>query len=347
MPVTSFFRAGKPIDINGLCELAGLPVPQADSSMAFGAVAALGNARAGDITYLASPRNREHAAGLNGVAIFCTLAMSYAVPASCLAIIAPNPALAFNRVARALYPDSLRAPVVGGIAISPDGAFIHPEALLEDGVSIAPGAVVAAGAKIGRGTRIGAGALIGPDVAVGRNCDIGAAATVLCSYLGDNVLIGPGARIGHDGFGHVPGPGGLEKVPQLGRVIVQNSVEIGANTCIDRGSLDDTVIGEGTKIDNLVQIAHNVRIGRNCAIAAHTGISGSCVLGDNVMIGGGAGLADHVTVGAGAMVAAAAGVMTDIPPGARYVGAPAKPAKEFFREVATLRALSSRDSKPG
>jgi UDP-3-O-[3-hydroxymyristoyl] glucosamine N-acyltransferase len=122
-------------------------------------------------------------------------------------------------------------------------------------------------------------------------------------------------------------------------------VEIGAGTCIDRGSLDDTVIGEGTKIDNMVQIAHNVRIGRSCAIAAHAGISGSVTIGDGVMLGGRAGIADHLNIGDGAVVAAASGVMTDIPAGARYCGAPAKPLREFFREVATLRALAAKDKK--
>src|SRR5690606_1377663 len=138
---------------------------------------------------------------------------------------------------------------------------------------------------------------------------------------------------------------GVEKVPQLGRVIIQDDVEIGANTTVDRGALSDTVIGEGTKIDNLVQIAHNVRIGRFCMLAAHCGVSGSVTIGDGAMLGGRAGIADHLTIGSRAQVAAAAGVMTDIPAGERWGGAPAQPLRAMMREIATLRAMTKNERK--
>jgi UDP-3-O-[3-hydroxymyristoyl] glucosamine N-acyltransferase len=217
---------------------------------------------------------------------------------------------------------------------------VHPTARLESGVTIDPGAVIGPRAEIGAGTVIAAGAVVGPNVHIGRDCAIGAGVSIIHALIGDRVIIHPGCRIGQDGFGYLMGAAGHVKIPQIGRVIIQDDVEIGANTTIDRGAMSDTVIGEGTKIDNLVQIAHNVLIGRHCVLASQTGISGSAVIGDNVMTGGQVGIADHVTIGAGAALGAKAGVMHDVPPGARWVGAPAKPVKQFFREVAALERLA-------
>jgi UDP-3-O-[3-hydroxymyristoyl] glucosamine N-acyltransferase len=172
---------------------------------------------------------------------------------------------------------------------------------------------------------------------------------VLSALVGDRVIIHGGVRIGQDGFGYVPGPGGPEKIPQLGRVIIQDNVEIGANTTIDRGAMSDTVIGESTKIDNLVQIGHNVRIGRGCVIAGQCGIAGSVTLADFVMLGGRVGVSDHVTLGTGAQLAASSGVMDNVPAGGIWAGTPAVPIREFFRQIAGLRKMSKsrpRKSEP-
>jgi UDP-3-O-[3-hydroxymyristoyl] glucosamine N-acyltransferase len=193
--------------------------------------------------------------------------------------------------------------------------------------------------SIGSGSTISANSVIGAGCKIGRDCIIAPNVSVTYALLGNRVYLHPGVRIGQDGFGFVPGPAGLEKVPQLGRVIIQDNVEIGANTTIDRGSLSDTVIGEGTKIDNLVQVAHNVKIGRHCVIAAHTGISGSVTIGDMAMIGGRVGLADHINIGSRVQIAAASGVMNDIPDGERWGGLPARPLKQWFRDIATLRSI--------
>ena len=166
---------------------------------------------------------------------------------------------------------------------------------------------------IGTGTIIAPNAVVGRGCRIGRNCYVGPNAVVQYALLGDRVIVHAGAKIGQDGFGFTFGKSGPERIPQIGRVIIQDNVEIGANSTIDRGALDDTVIGENTKIDNLVQIAHNVRIGRNCVIAGLTGISGSVTVGDNVMVGGGVGIADHLTIGIGAQLAARSGFMHDVP----------------------------------
>jgi len=262
------------------------------------------------------------------------------IPAHVTVLVATEPYRAFVAVARALFPEALRPSYLSDGAGIDRGASIHPTARLELGVTVDVGARIGPHAEIGTGTVIGANAVIGPNVRIGRTCSIGAGATVFYALIGDRVIIHPGVRIGQDGFGYVPSKQGHIKVPQVGRVIVQDEVEIGAGTTIDRGASRDTVIGEGTKIDNLVQIGHNVMIGRHCLIAGQAGISGSCTLGDYVMLGGKAGLADHVTVGEGAQLGAASGVMRDVPAGEQWLGAPARPARDFMREVAALARLA-------
>jgi len=204
--------------------------------------------------------------------------------------------------------------------------------------------VIGADVEIGFGTVICANAVIGTGTRIGRGCVVGANATVQHALIGDRVLLHPGVCVGQDGFGYAMGPQGHLKVPQIGRVIIQDDVEIGANTTVDRGANRDTVIGEGTKIDNQVQIGHNVVIGRHCVIVSQVGLSGSCTLEDFVAIGGQSGVRGHVTVGMGAQVAAVSVVNEDLPAGGRYGGTPAKPVKQWFREVAALRKLAERGS---
>ena len=203
-------------------------------------------------------------------------------------------------------------------------------------------AVIAAGAEIGDGARIGAHVFVGPGVVIGADCVLEAGVCVTHAILGKNVRVLTGARIGQAGFGFVPSEAGLVRVPQLGRVVIEDDVEVGANTTIDRGALGDTLIGRGTKIDNLVQIGHNVRIGEYCAIAAQTGVSGSCVIGNGVFMGGQVGLADHLTIGDGAQIAAGSGLMRDVPVGEKWGGRPAKLARDWLKETATLARLAKK-----
>ena len=204
---------------------------------------------------------------------------------------------------------------------------------------IEAGAVVGPGAGIGAGSVIAPNAVIGHNVQIGRNCHVGAGATLQNALLGNSVIIHAGVRIGQDGFGFVAGRAGPEKMPQLGRVVIQDHVEIGANSTVDRGALGDTIVGEHTKIDNLCQIAHNVRIGRSCLIAGQCGLSGSVTLGDGVMLGGGVGIADHLSIGSGAAIAAGSGLMHNVPAGEKWGGSPAMPMWDYLRGVAQLRRL--------
>jgi UDP-3-O-[3-hydroxymyristoyl] glucosamine N-acyltransferase len=212
----------------------------------------------------------------------------------------------------------------------------------DDTVRLAPGVVIGQGARIGRGTEIGANTVIGPGVQIGRDCDIGPNVSIGYALIGDRVKLYAGVRVGEAGFGAAGGAAGPVDVPQLGRVILQDGVTVGANTCIDRGAFDDTVIGENTKIDNLVMIAHNCVIGRNCLIAGHAGISGSVVVGDGVIFGGKAGVGDHIKIGDGARVAAGAGVLADIPVGETWSGYPAKPIRQFLRETVWVSRQAGR-----
>jgi UDP-3-O-[3-hydroxymyristoyl] glucosamine N-acyltransferase len=319
----------------------------ADLDRRISAIAPLDRAAPSDLSFLDSPKYVTQAGATVAGACLTTQRFVDALPSRVSVLTVREPYRAFVEVARALFPDALRPSSLfeaGGAAAGArhPGAHVHPSARLENGVTVDPGAVIGAGAEIGSGTVIGPGAIIGAQVRIGRDCSIGPNASIMHALIGDRVIIHPGCAIGQDGFGFVRGPRGAHKVPQIGRVIIQDDVEIGANSTVDRGAIRDTVIGEGSKIDNLVQIAHNVSIGRHCLLAAQVGISGSSTLADGVIMGGQAGVADHLTIGAGAMLAAQTGLMNDVPAGGRWAGTPARSAKQWFREVATLEQLAKR-----
>jgi UDP-3-O-[3-hydroxymyristoyl] glucosamine N-acyltransferase len=309
---------------------------QLDGARLLSDVRSLADAGPDDITFF---DNRKYLDLLPKVrAGACLIAPDFAgrLPAATTPLVTKAPYRGFALALRLFYRDaSFPKSARAGGTVGAD-----PTARLEEGVEIEPGAIIGPEAEIGRGSRIGAGALVGYRCMIGRDCYIGPGASLMHALIGNRVIIHAGARIGQDGFGFAMGPQGHLKVPQIGRVIIQDDVEIGANTGIDRGALKDTVIGEGTKIDNLVQIGHNVVIGRHCVIVGQVGIAGSTELGDFVVMGGQAGVAGHLKVGRGAQIAGASHAKDDVPAGARMVGTPALPIKEWAREQGTLKKLA-------
>jgi UDP-3-O-[3-hydroxymyristoyl] glucosamine N-acyltransferase len=327
-----FFEDLGPVTLQDLATLTGARLADASAGRALVNFAApLGRATEGAVSFLSDRRYLGELAGTKASACFLSEAQAGLAPSGCQVLITSEPQAAWARAAERLHrPRRFAA----------GEAAVHPSAKLEEGVVLAHGVVIGQDVRIGRGTEIGPNTAIGPGVTVGRGCLIGSNVSIGFAMVGDNVRVMSGAVVGEAGFGVAVGRSGAIDVPQLGRVIIQDGVTVGANSCIDRGAWDDTVVGENTKIDNLVQIGHSTRLGRSCALAAHTGISGSVVVGDGVQFGGRAGIADHVTIGDGARVAAAAGLMRDIPPGESWGGYPAVPARQWMRQVTWLARAS-------
>ncbi|KQP61275.1 UDP-3-O-(3-hydroxymyristoyl)glucosamine N-acyltransferase [Methylobacterium sp. Leaf108] len=343
-----FFRTRTTLSLGAIAGACGVGVPDgADAEAAFAGAAPLESAGPGDVAYMDNARYIDALAATRAGLCLVSRRFSARVPAATAALVLPDPYRAYAGILALFHPDAMRpGSLFGSAGVSP-GAHVHPDARLEAGVRVDPGAVIGPGADLGSGTVIGPGAVIGPEVRIGRDCAVGAGATLTHALLGNRVIVHPGARIGQDGFGFAMGPGGHLKVPQIGRVIIQDDVEIGANTTVDRGASRDTVIGEGTKIDNLVQIAHNVVIGRHCVIVSGVGISGSTTLEDYVVLGGQVGVVGHIRIGMGAQIAGSSNVNRDVPPGSRWGGTPAKPVRAWFRELTTLARLAERTGRDG
>ena len=335
-----FFDKPTPITLERIAVVTGAVV--ADPTQVdrlIGGVAPLDLAGPDDVTYLDNRRLADALAATRAAACLIAERDVLLAPPSTVVLVTASPDRAFAILTGYFYPGSLRPlPICGGSGVSP-GAHVAESAHLEADVTVESGAVVGPNVEIGAGSLIAAGAVIGAGVKIGRETSIGPGASVIHALIGNRVVLHPGVRVGQDGFGYVPGSSGHLKIPQIGRVIIQDDVEIGANTTIDRGSNRDTMIGEGTKIDNLVQIGHNVVIGRHCLIAGTVGISGSVRMGDFVMIGGGAGVRDHVTIGNGARIAAAAAVHANVPDGETWAGYPAMPIDRFYRQMRALQRV--------
>jgi len=332
MPDPRFFEDLGPVSLSELARLASADLTEpgyADRMISH--VAPLDGAEATAVAFFSDPKRRDAAAATRAGACFVRSEHRDLLPPGCVALVTAHPQASWAAAASRLHAPRLHGP---------SESLIHPDSQIEAGARLAPGVSVGQGARIGRGSRLAPGVVIGPGVCIGRDCIIGANAVIGFALIGDRVSIHAGAVIGEAGFGAAAGPKGIVDLPQLGRVVIQDGVTLGANSCVDRGAFDDTTIGENTKIDNLVHVAHNVRVGRNCVLAAYTGISGSTVIGDGVAFGGKAGVADHLTIGSGASIGASASVFKPVPAGETWTGFPARPLKRWLRETAWLSRMA-------
>jgi UDP-3-O-[3-hydroxymyristoyl] glucosamine N-acyltransferase len=345
MAQPTFFEESPPLTLAAVAALTGAQLDDpAKADQQIRGLASLDEAGPMHLTFFDNLKYSDQLAATRAGACIVSGRFAARVPAHVTVVRASQPFHAFVTVARELNRDALRPQSWFGVEGIAPSAIIDPSARLEDGVVVDPLTVIGPGVEIGAGTIIGAGVVIGPGVKIGRDCNVGARTAIQCALIGNDVLIHPGCSIGQDGYGFVFfGPQGHLKVPQTGRVVIQNDVEIGAGTTIDRGSLRDTVIGEGSKIDNQVQIGHNVTIGRHCLLAAQIGLAGSLTIGDNVALGAKVGINNHLKIGDGAQVTAMSAVKDDIPAGGRWGGHFAKPTKQWFREILAVERLV-RDS---
>jgi len=334
-----FYRNQGPVTLGALCAKLELVPPLSPDREIFD-LAGLEGAGPQHLSFFSGARGQKQAFDRSRAG-FCLVPdkEALAAPDGMLLLPVKSVGHAFATAATLFYPEHGQALWTG--------AAIDPGAQIGEGVSLAPHVVIGAGAQIGANSRIGPGCAIGPGVAIGRNCEIGANVTITHALVGDGVTLMPGVRIGAPGFGFASAGTGHTKLPQLGRVIIQDRVEIGANSTVDRGALGDTVIGEGTKIDNLVQIGHNVRIGRHCFIISQAGVAGSAVLEDFVIIAGQVGVGDHVHIGAGARIAGQSGLLshTRYDAGADYGGMPARPLKQWVKELHAVKMLVRQQKK--
>ena len=326
-----FFPARGPLSLAAIAEAAGAPPPDDGARMVSG-VAPLGLAGPDDIAFCEGRRHlpalRESRAGI----VLVAADSASAVPAGCTALVVDAPQLAYARVAALFHPRAVAVPGIHPTAV------IAADATIGEGCEIGPFVVVGAGAEIGPGCILHAHAVVGPGCVLGDGSILRAHASLLHCIAGKGVVLHEGARVGNEGFGFVTTKTGEHvTVPQVGRVLLGDGVEIGANACVDRGAGGDTVLGPGTRLDNLVQVGHNVKTGRGCVIVAQVGIAGSSELGNYVVIAAQAGITGHITLGDGARVGAQAGVMNHVPAGIDVVGSPSGPALETLKAFAWLR----------
>ena len=336
-----FFQRGRGLTVREIAALTGAEThPQADPDRRITGVSTLDRAAPDELVFLDKVKYAPELAVTSAGACLTRKQFAVHAPGHVSMLYVREPYRAYVEITQQLFPDALRpSPLFGTSGLAP-GALIHSTARLEKGVVVDPGVVIGPHAEVGARAIIAAGAVIGPGVRIGRDCAIGASACITNALIGDRVVVHAGCAIGQDGFGYLMSAAMHRKVLQIGRVIIQDDVEIGAGTTIDRGANRDTVIGEGTKIDNQVQIGHNVVIGRHCIIVSQCGISGSVVIGDRAVLAGQVGLADNISIGEGAIIGAQSGIMCDVPPGERWFGYPATRAREYFRGVTKLRELA-------
>lgn len=332
-----FYNNNGPFSLGKIAEICEAELTDSEkSAVEVSNIETMDHAKEGDICFFYDRKLKDKAAEIKATACITTLEFVSLIPSDVITLVASNPHLAFLKLNEALYNEPKpRANVSNSARIAKDvifgeNCFIGENVVLEEGVKIGDNCIIDHNCVIARGCQIG------------NNCHISTHVRISHCIMGDNCFILSGARIGDDGFGFIMVNGRHKRLPQVGRVIIGNDVEVGANSCVDRGALDDTVIGDGCRIDNLVQVAHNVKLGRGCILVAQTGIAGSCTFGDYVVCGGQTGFADHLNIGSGAQIAAQSGIMRNVEPGAVIMGTPAVPIKDFMRQVSFLQKSSKK-----
>ncbi|MDR1025814.1 MAG: UDP-3-O-(3-hydroxymyristoyl)glucosamine N-acyltransferase, partial [Lactobacillus sp.] len=281
-------------------------------------------------------KRKADAAKIKSTACVTTEDFTGLIPENVAVLVTNNPKQAFLQLNVRLY-SLIEKPI--NISSS---AKISPSAVLGQNCYIGENVVIEDNAKIGDNCIIDHGVVIGHGCRIGNNCRIAANSTITYCNMGNDCYIYQGVRIGQDGFGFLMINGQHKKIPQIGRVIIGNDVEIGANSCVDRGAMSDTIVGDGCRIDNMVQVAHGVRLGRGCVLVSMVGIAGSCTFGDYVVCGGQTGFADHLNIGSGAQIGAQSGLMRDVEPGAIVMGSPAVPIKDFMRQVSFVQKAAAK-----
>ena len=334
---TKFFDNNGPFSLAEICKICEAEL--VDESKAGEKILDISNmdkAGSGEICFFYDRKAKEKASSIKASACITTKDLVSLLPEGVIALTTENPKLAFLKLNMAMYKEKTPKAYVS------EKASIHPTAKIGENCYIGDFAVIGENVTIGNNCRIEPHASIAANCEIGNNCRIGDGAYVSYCKMGNDCYIYSGARIGCDGFGFMFLAGKHVRIPQIGRVIIGDDVEIGANACIDRGALDDTKIGSGTRIDNMVQIAHNDVIGNGCIVVAQTGVAGSVTFGDYVVCGGQVGIADHLKIGSGAQIASQSGVMREVDAGAVVMGSPAVPFKEFMRQVATIQKLTKK-----
>jgi UDP-3-O-[3-hydroxymyristoyl] glucosamine N-acyltransferase len=338
-----FFRTAAPFTLGALAAVAEARLVGGDPGTPITDVGPLDRATSDQITFLDNVRYLDRARATGAAACLIRPEHAEQLPERVARLLTAEPYHGYARVAAALHPEAAAPgpdhPPTPAVAA---GAIVDRDAVLDPSCRVAAGAVIEALAELGPRCRIGANAVVGAGVRLGADCVIGPGATLSHCLVGARVVIHAGARIGQDGFGFALGEDGHLKVPQLGRVLIGDDVEVGANTTIDRGSGPDTVIGRGCKIDNLVMIAHNVRLGDGCVVVAQSGISGSTTIGAGSVLAAQVGITGHLTIGPRVQLAARAAVIRDLPGGATYGGAPAIPVRQWRRQMAAISRLGGR-----